>query len=66
MNMTIMIRVMIDGVESVEQVAELQRDELQHGNLGLSIVEAKSLLGNIQTTMVTAQASNWMEPCFSG
>jgi hypothetical protein len=61
MNMTIMIRVTIDGVESVEQVAEIQRDELQPGNLGLNIAETKSLLGSIQTTMVTAQASNWME-----
>jgi len=61
MNMTIMIRVMIDGVESVEQVAEIQRDDLKSGNIGMNIEEAKSILGSIQTTMVTAQASNWME-----
>jgi hypothetical protein len=61
MNMTIMIRVMIDGVESIEPVAELQREELQAGSLGLSIAEAKSLLGNIQTAMVTAQTANWLE-----
>lgn len=61
MRVTMTIRVAIDGAEHVEQVAELERDELQPGNLGLSMAEAKSLLVNVQSTMVAAQASDWME-----
>ena len=59
--MKLTIRVMIDGFENGEQVIELQRDELQPGNLGLNLAEAKSLLAKIQTTMVAAQASTWTE-----
>ena len=55
--MTITIRVMIDGHESVEEVAHFERDELQAGNLGLTLVEAKSLLSSVQRTMIGQQTS---------
>jgi hypothetical protein len=67
--MTITIRVTIDGHENVEEVARFERDELQAGNLGLSLAEAKSLLATVQRTMVAQQISAWVqkrahcEPC---
>ncbi len=57
--MRMTIRVLIDGAESVERVVEFERDELTSGNLGLNVAEAKSLLGTIQATLVTAQATAW-------
>ncbi len=58
--MTITIRVTIDGDENVE-VARFERDELQAGNLGLTLAEAKSLLARLQTAIVVQQTSGWIE-----
>jgi hypothetical protein len=42
-------------MEKAGRVVEIKRDdELQPGNLGLSMSESKSLLSAVQATMVTA------------
>ena len=58
--MTITIRVTIDGDENVEEVARFERGELQAGNLGLTLAEAKSLLARLQTAIVVQQTSGWV------
>ncbi len=57
--MTRTICVTIDGHEHLEEVARFERGELQAGNLGLSLAEAKSLLATVQRTMVAQQISAW-------
>ena len=58
--MTITIRVTIDGDENVEEVARFERGELQAGNLGITLAEAKSLLARLQTATVVQQTSGWI------
>ncbi len=59
--MTITICVTIDGHENIEEVARFERDDLQAGNLSLSLAEAKSLLATVQKTMVAQQISAWVQ-----
>ena len=42
---------------TVTEIAQFQRDGLDVGSLGLHLEEAKSLLGRLQRTMVTAQVA---------
>ena len=59
--MTITIRVTIDGHEHLEEVARFERGELQAGNVGLALAEAKSLLASVQRTVVDQQISAWVK-----
>jgi len=52
----IRVSITIDEEEPIELLA-MERGELQAGNLGFSLAEAKSLLANGQKTLVDAQAA---------
>jgi hypothetical protein len=62
--MNIRIQVIIESdsgtPELVQDVAHLQRDELQPETLGLTLAEAKALLASVQRAMVTQQTTEYL------
>ncbi len=50
-----------DEAPIVEELAELSRDDLTPETLGLTLDEAKNLLANLQSTMVTQQVDQYVE-----
>ena len=58
--MVITIHITIDGSEHAEVVAHIERGELQAGNLGLTLAEAKSVLGSVQKALVGQQTAAWV------
>ena len=50
-----------DEAPIVEELAELSRDDLTPETLGLTLDEAKNLLANLQSTMVTQQVDQYFE-----
>ena len=56
----IKIHITIDGSEHAEVVAHIERGELQVGNVGLTLAEAKSVLVSVQKALVAQQTSVWV------
>ena len=56
----IKIHISIDGSEHAEVVAHIERGELQAGNVGLTLAEAKSVLVTVQKALVGQQTAAWV------
>ena len=51
-----------DGTQSAaKEVAVVERDTLTQETLGLTLIEAKTLLAGVQKAMVTQQAGQYVE-----
>ena len=63
MKVTVQVIIESETQESpvIEEIACLRRGELSPETLGLTLSEAKDLLGCLQTTMVTHQAAEYVE-----
>ena len=62
--MNVRVQVIIESdcgtTELVQDIAHLEREELQPDTLGLTLGEAKALLAGVQRAMVTQQTEEYM------
>ena len=59
MKIRVQVSIEYDGQHYIEEVACLQRDELHPETLGLALIEAKTLLTNLQQVVVTHQVTEY-------
>ncbi len=62
MKIKIQVVVELDNGETqvIQEVSKIERSALQPENLGLSIAESKTLLQNIQSTLVERQVAEYL------
>ncbi|WP_009634535.1 hypothetical protein [Synechocystis sp. PCC 7509] len=62
MKIKIQVVVELDNGETqvIQEVSKIERSSLQSENLGLSIAESKTLLQNIQSTLVERQVAEYL------
>ena len=50
-----------DGVETIEEIALLDKENTQIEDLGLSLFESKAILSSLQETIVISQTEDYLE-----
>ena len=59
-SLQIVVRTVVDEQASVTEIAHFEREGFDAGSLGLHLDEAKALLGQLQRSMIDAQAAEAM------